>query len=101
MSEFQEKLRSIQFGSVPGGTRSGQARTDRINQTEKEWDTDFDAYRRLRRDGLQPKNSAGSAQMEKRANTKWEIEQGVLTSKPVADRIESVQAEAATVDVGI
>ena len=100
-TEFQEKLKSIRFGSVPGGTRSQQARTDQINTTEKEWDDDMPAYKRLRADGMQPKSSAGAAQFEQRANTKWEIEQGILTDKSHADRIETIQAETDTVDVGV
>jgi hypothetical protein len=37
---------------------------------------DVEAYRRLRKDGVQPKSTKGAAELEKRAGSKWEIESG-------------------------
>jgi len=39
---------------------------------------DLDAYKRLRNDGTQPKKIDGSAEVEKRADEKWQVESGIL-----------------------
>jgi hypothetical protein len=44
-------------------------------QTKKSH-ADVAAYKRLRKDGLQPKMVKGSAEMESRAVSKWEVETG-------------------------
>jgi hypothetical protein len=38
---------------------------------------DVAAYKRLRKDGVQPKSTKGAAELEKRAGSKWEIETGM------------------------
>jgi hypothetical protein len=38
---------------------------------------DLDAYKRLRQEGLQPKAIDGSAEVEKRAEHKWQVETGL------------------------
>jgi len=35
---------------------------------------DVEAYRRLRKNGLQPKSVKGAARLEARADSKWEVE---------------------------
>jgi hypothetical protein len=47
---------------------------DEINKTERGWNKDMDAYKRLRREGLRPKQIDGSATLEKHATEKWHIE---------------------------
>ncbi len=69
---FRDKLRSISFGTVPGGTRS-QA-VARIDQTERQWSQDIDAYRRLRKEGRQPPAIDGSATREKHAETAAQVD---------------------------
>lgn len=39
---------------------------------------DREAYRRLRQDGLQPPRIAGSAHLERHAQTAYEVERGVI-----------------------
>jgi putative FmdB family regulatory protein len=39
-------------------------------------DVDMAAYKRLRKDGLQPPSINGSAKLEARAGTKWEVNAG-------------------------
>jgi len=65
---------SIQFAVPDRGQRAYafQAKLDRENQTDRE------AYRRLRLDGLQPKAIAGSAELEQHAETPFEVAQGVI-----------------------
>jgi len=38
---------------------------------------DAAAYKRLRKDGVQPKSVKGAAALEKRAGSRWEIETGM------------------------
>jgi len=76
------KLASVQF-AVPDREQRAyafQARFDRENQTDR------DAYRRLRLDGLQPKSVAGSAELEAHASTPFEVAQGVIRRSPEAKR---------------
>lgn len=37
----------------------------RIDRTEARWDRDGDAYKRIRKEGLQPEHVDGSAQLER------------------------------------
>ena len=50
----------------------------RINQTEARWHKDMDAYKRLRKDGLQPKTIDGSANVEKKAEHAYQVETGFV-----------------------
>jgi hypothetical protein len=66
--------------SVPASAtpsrRAGASHARWVNDTEKRWHKDMDAYRRLVRDGLQPPKIDGCAEVEKRAETKSEVESG-------------------------
>lgn len=53
-----------------------------VELTERQWDKDMPAYKRLRADGLQPRDIDGCARLEAKAETTREIEAGqVLTPK--------------------
>lgn len=58
-------------------TRRGGARAAEINSKDKKLEKDLDAYKRLRQEGLQPQAIDGSAEAEKRAEHKWQIETGL------------------------
>jgi hypothetical protein len=47
-----------------------------INMDTKAMHADVAAYKRLRKDGTQPKSVKGAAALESRAVSKWEIETG-------------------------
>lgn len=49
-----------------------------IDAKEKRWDRDMPAYRRLRKDGLQPKSIDGAAKLEQHAESKAEVETGQI-----------------------
>jgi hypothetical protein len=49
-----------------------------VNQTERNWNKDMPAYKRLRADGLQPKKIDGAAEVEKKAQESWQVETGIL-----------------------
>jgi hypothetical protein len=51
-------------GSVVGET----------NDRERRWQRDMPAYKRLRQQGLQPRQIDGAAILEKHATEKWQIE---------------------------
>ncbi len=69
---FGCRVAGVSFGSNSTTTRG--ARVDEINKTERGWNKDMDAYKRLRREGLRPKQIDGSATLEKHATEKWHIE---------------------------
>lgn len=48
-----------------------------INSTERNWQKDMPAYKRLRQEGLQPKSIDGAARIESRATEKWQVETGI------------------------
>lgn len=58
-------------------TTRGQ-RVAEVNQTEKNWNKDMPAYKRLRQEGLQPKSIDGSAEIEKKAKHEWQVETGII-----------------------
>jgi hypothetical protein len=73
------------FGCRVAGVRMGVNTTTsrgskvaEINTTERNWNKDMPAYKRLRADGLQPKKIDGAANVEKRAQEGWQVETGIL-----------------------
>lgn len=62
------------------GTNSTTTRGQTVQQTnkvERNWQKDMPAYKRLRREGLQPKRIDGSAEIEAKAKYKWQVETGL------------------------
>lgn len=69
---FGCKIASTSFGSNSTTTRGAVvAQTER---TARNWDKDMPAYKRLRRQGLQPRQIDGSSILEKHATERWQIE---------------------------
>lgn len=67
------------YGSVliaPSGmpTRSEAARVEKETAVMHK---DVAAYKRMRKDGVQPKSIKGSAELESRAGSRWEVETGM------------------------
>jgi hypothetical protein len=69
-------------------TRSGIAEQDRFNKTHEK---DVEAYKRLRRDGTQPRSTQGAARVEATADSKWEVETGIKVGK-AGERYDAAQA---------
>ena len=72
------------FGCRVAGIRMGMNSTTsrgskvaQINKTERQWNVDMPAYKRLRREGLQPKRIDGAAEIEKKAEHKFQVETGI------------------------
>lgn len=64
--DYKEHLRGVRIGGFPTGP----------SLTERKWDKDMPAYKRLREDGLQPPRIDGSYVMEQNAVHEKEIELG-------------------------
>lgn len=69
---FGCRVAGVKFGSNP--TTSRGARVAEINQRERGWNKDMPAYKRLRQQGLQPRQIDGCAVLEKHASERWQIE---------------------------
>tara|TARA_E500000081_G_scaffold83344_1_gene84632 strand:- start:1570 stop:1794 length:225 start_codon:yes stop_codon:yes gene_type:complete len=50
-------------------------------QNEKNKDADLAAYKRLRKEGLEPPSTVGAAKLESEAGTKWEVKAGKTVSR--------------------
>lgn len=69
---FGCKIASTSFGANSTTTRGLQVAN--TNRTARNWDRDMPAYKRLRKNGLQPRQIDGSAELEKKATERWQIE---------------------------
>lgn len=86
---FKHKLRSIQF--------SGRGKTMQTKM-ESQWERDRPAYMRLRRNGLQPKSIKGSADLEQRATSQFEVEMGQLFDKKDHSKVTEAMAACREMD---
>jgi hypothetical protein len=80
---FGCRVAGVSFGANESTTRGAQVKA--INQREKGWNRDMPAYKRLRDQGLQPRQIDGAALLESSATEKWQIEgTTVAEAKPVS-----------------
>lgn len=71
-----------------------------VNARDKQWGRDMDAYKRLRRDGVQPRGIDGSAEWEQTCNVPIEIEMGkALGKERDVRRAEEISSELMDNDV--
>lgn len=73
---FGCRVANVRVGANSTTTRGG--RVAEINQTERNWNKDLPAYKRLRQNGLQPKKIDGAAEIEKKATEAWQVERGTV-----------------------
>ena len=73
---FGCKVAGVRMATNSTTTRG--KRVSEVNQTERNWNKDMPAYKRLRADGLQPRKIDGAAEVEKKANEKWQVETGIV-----------------------
>lgn len=73
---FGCKIAGISISSAAMPVR--KSNSHRINETEKQWHKDMDAYKRLRKDGLQPKKIDGSHMVEAKAKESYQVETGLV-----------------------
>jgi len=69
-----DRIRSIGFGVGTMPTRHPVSAS--VEAREKRWAKDMPAYKRMRQQGLQPKTIDGAADIELRAETRFEVESG-------------------------
>ena len=72
---FACRVSGIRMGMNTTTTRGQNVAS--INNTERNWQKDMPAYKRLRKEGLQPKRIDGAAEVEKKAETKFQVETGI------------------------
>jgi hypothetical protein len=80
------KIRTVQVAPSATPTRSPGIQSRK--QADKALESDLGAYRRLRRQGLNPKSTTGAAELEKRAETTFEVDSGQLA----ADKAKGIDA---------
>lgn len=73
---FGCRIAHVRTGMNTTTTRGQQV--NEVNKREKQWNVDMPAYKRLRKEGLQPKAIDGSAEMEKKAKYEWQVETGIV-----------------------
>ncbi len=78
---FGCRVAGISFGA--NSTTTKGASVAEINQRAKNWDKDMPAYKRLRKNGLQPKSIDGAAALESKAETPAQVEGRVDIEKLV------------------
>lgn len=69
---FGCRVAGVQMGT--NSTTTGGSSVAEINQREKNWNKDMPAYKRLRREGLQPKGIDGCHAVEQLATSRHQIE---------------------------
>lgn len=69
---FGCRVSGIQMGT--NSTTTKGSRVAEINQREANWNKDMPAYKRLRKEGLQPKTIDGCHAVEQLATTREQIE---------------------------
>jgi len=82
---FKIKLGTIQFQGIDAGER---------RHTDSTRAKDMEAYPLLRRQGYQPKNVFGSAEISAKANSKFELENSVVVAPSIRKEMEARIAEA-------
>jgi hypothetical protein len=85
------KLRSISISAGATPTRTGSPRVLEIEANDAKLDQDVAAYKRLRKDGLQPPEINGSAEREKNFTEKWQVEEAPPTWQVEQARNQGVE----------
>jgi hypothetical protein len=73
---YRDHILSISVSSAAMPTRRPEANA--TNAKEARWHQDMPAYKRLRKNGVQPKSIDGAARIEAHANEQIEVETGLL-----------------------
>lgn len=66
-----------------------------MRQRDREFAADQEAYKRLRRDGLQPDSPQGAAEVERRQLEQIEIDYKIAIPKEHLAMVKEIQAEVA------
>lgn len=85
---FMCKVSTVKLNA---GAASSNAEYHAIEAREKRWQRDMPAYKRLRDQGYQPAHIDGSADLERDATTRFEIESGQIFKGKENQVTEAVQ----------
>lgn len=70
------------IASAARPTSPGAIQAVQKNEYEKSLEKDLPAYKRLRKQGFQPKSTVGAAALEAGATTKFEVQSGKIAKEP-------------------
>ncbi len=76
------------------GLGSSGAKTRAVDKTEKQWDKDRPAYKRLRHHGLQPPHVDGAHELETRASNDLEVNTGYAYGAIPERQVKEAMQEA-------
>lgn len=80
---FREHIAGVRIAPSATPTTTGGQHAFVTKHKEKKWSKDHDAYRRLRRDGVQPGRLDGAARLEATAVNRQDVEAPGVTAPPV------------------
>lgn len=84
--EHDEPIKRIIYAayiaSAARPTSPGAIQAVQKNEYEKSLERDLPAYKRLRKQGFQPKSTVGAAEIEAGATTKFEVQSGKISKNP-------------------
>lgn len=86
---YRDHLLSVSVAPSAMPSRSPEVAATKAR--DGRWQKDMPAYKRLRKDGVQPKSIDGAADIEKRATVKAEVESGQVVQRP--KHLEKVMSE--------
>lgn len=89
-------LLSINIGAAALPTRKAEVR--RTEEKERLLSKDLPAYKRLRDDGLQPRNIDGSADLEGKVTSQFDIDLGHVVPRQQRERVKEGFAMAAEME---
>jgi putative FmdB family regulatory protein len=85
---------NINFAPSAMPTRNSDAATR--NAHEKQLEKDLPAYARLRKEGMQPKSTVGAAELEARAESRFEVEYGTVADSYISKRADEAVSHLKT-----
>lgn len=76
---FGCKVLGVRMGANTTTTRGQQVAE--VNNRAKSWEKDMPAYKRLRKQGYQPRTIDGAADVERKAKHDWQVNTGLGIAK--------------------
>lgn len=92
-------IRGVGFAPTAMPNRFPEA--TRIVDTDKRWDRDMGAYRRMRDNGIQPKRIDDCAELETRATDQFEVEMAKIVPKAQKRVVQEALAISKEMDLQV
>lgn len=90
-ASYREHVASIGIAAAALPTRKSGVIVG--NAKDSNLGHDRDAYKRMRESGLQPERLQGAAEVESKAETRLEVERGVLLNDAQREQVRVLQSE--------